>query len=243
MNYEFSYMNEITKIQEKAYETNKNLLHELAIKIADNMMNDHLIYVFGTGHSCLLGLELFSRAGGLANIVPMADPDTLTVHGSRRSGALEQINGLADIIFDQYNIKKGDMIIINSNSGRNPVPVQMALRAKKEGVYIVTFTSLEESKKVTSKDSSNKKLYEIADMVFDNCAPFNDSCVNVNNNLTGPTSSIITFFLMHSAITEAIEIMNEKGFKPYIFQSQNVDGGQEDTIRSYIKYHNRVKTL
>ena len=153
MNYEFSYMEKITKIQEKAYETNKESLHQLANMIADNMMNDHLIYVFGTGHSSLLGLELFSRAGGLANIVPMADPDTLTIYGSRRSGELEQINGLADIIYDQYDIKKGDMIIINSNSGRNPVPVQMALRAKKEGLYIVVFTSLEESKKI--KDDKN----------------------------------------------------------------------------------------
>ena len=243
MNYEFSYMEKITKIQEKAYETNKESLHQLANMIAENMMNDHLIYVFGTGHSSLLGLELFSRAGGLANIVPMADPDTLTIYGSRRSGELEQINGLADIIYDQYDIKPGDMIVINSNSGRNPVPVQMALRAKKEGLYIVVFTSLEESKKATSKDASNKKLYEVADLVIDNCAPFNDTCVKIDNNLTGPTSSIITFFMMHSAVTEAIEIMNQKGFKPYIFQSQNIDGGKEDNIRSYMKYHNRVKTL
>ena len=243
MNYEFSYMNEISKLQEKVYETNKDNLHKLAQMIAENMMNDHLIYVFGTGHSSLLGLELFSRAGGLANIVPMADPDTLTVYGSRRSGSMEQISGLADVIYDQYDIHHGDMIIINSNSGRNPVPVQMALRAKKDGLFVVAITSLNESKNVKSKDASGKRLFEVADMVIDNCAPFNDTCVKVNDNLTGPTSSVLTFFMIHSAATEAIEIMNKKGFKPYIFQSQNIDGGAEENIRSYMKYYTRVKTL
>lgn len=243
MNYEFSYMNEISKLQEKVYETNKDNLHKLAQMIAENMMNDHLIYVFGTGHSSLLGLELFSRAGGLANIVPMADPDTLTVYGSRRSGSMEQISGLADVIYDQYDIHPGDMIIINSNSGRNPVPVQMALRAKKDGLFVVAITSLNESKNVKSKDASGKRLFEVADMVIDNCAPFNDTCVKVNDNLTGPTSSVLTFFMIHSAASEAIEIMNEKGFKPYIFQSQNIDGGAEENIRSYMKYYTRVKTL
>ena len=243
MQYEFSYMEEISKLEEKVYEINKDKLHELADKIADNMMNDHLIYIFGTGHSSLLGLELFSRAGGIANIVPMADPDTLTLFGARRSGALEQISGLADVIYDNYSINKGDMIIINSNSGRNPVPVQMALRAKKEGVYVVAITSLSESEKATSRDASGKKLYELADMVIDNCSPFNDTCVEIDNYLAGPTSSLLTFFMMHSAIVEAIEIMIKKDYKPYIFMSQNIDGGKEENIRSYLKYCNKVKTL
>lgn len=243
MEYEFSYMKQMNKLQEKVHETNKDKLHQLADMVADNMMNDYLIYVFGTGHSSLLGLELFSRAGGLGNIVPMADPDTLTLFGARRSGAVEQLDGLADVIYDNYNIVQGDMIIINSNSGRNPVPVQMALRAKKEGVYVVAITSLNESKNTGSKDASGKKLYEVADMVLDNCTPFNDTCVKVDNHLTGPTSSLLTFFMMHSVMCEAIEIMLKKDYQPYIFTSQNIDGSKQENIRTYLKYRNRIKIL
>lgn len=243
MKYEFEYMNQIADLQEKAYETNKENLHILANKIAENMMNDHIIYVFGTGHSAMLGMELFSRAGGLANIQAMLDPDTLTVYGSVRSGMVERLPGLADIIFSQYPITKGDMILINSNSGRNSLPVEMAQRCQKEGIYTVAFTSLDESTKTTSRANCGKKLYELSDLVIDNCAPFNDTCVSIDKYQTGPTSSVITFFLINAAISEAIKIMVDKGFKPYVFLSQNVDGSQEENYRSYLKYHDRIKNL
>jgi len=243
MTYEFDYMNQIQTIQEKAYQANKDKLHILAEKIAENMMSDHLIYVFGSGHSAMLGMELFSRAGGLANVQAMLDPDTLTAFGSLRSGFIERLPGMADIMFENYNIQKGDMMIINSNSGRNSLPVEMAARAKKEGLYTVAFTSLEESEKTTSRANCGKKVYELADLVIDNCAPHNDTCVHVGSFDTGPTSSIITIFLINAAISEAIKIMVDKGFKPYVFLSQNVDGSQEENMRSYLKYHERLKNL
>ena len=243
MEYDFDYMTQISALQEKAFEVNKDKLHFLAEKIAENMMSDHLIYAFGSGHSAMLGMELFSRAGGLANIQAMLDPDTLTVFGSVRSGSVERLPGLADIIFDQYGVQKGDMMFINSNSGRNALPVEMALRCQKEGIFTVGFTSLEESQKVTSRANCGKKLYELCDLVIDNCSPFNDTCVQIDKYQTGPTSSVITFFLVHSAITEAIQIMVDKGFKPYVFLSQNVDGSQEENYRSFMKYHDRIKNL
>jgi uncharacterized phosphosugar-binding protein len=35
---------------------------------AQTLIDDRLVHTFGTGHSHMIGLELFVRAGGLANM-------------------------------------------------------------------------------------------------------------------------------------------------------------------------------
>ena len=94
----------------------------------------------------MIPIELFIRAGGLANVNAMLDPDTVTMSGAMRNSSIERLPGMADIVWDNYSIQSGDIILIVSNSGRNAVPIEMALRAKKEGITSIALTSLEQSK-------------------------------------------------------------------------------------------------
>jgi uncharacterized phosphosugar-binding protein len=239
MNTEFEYMNRITEILQQVYETNKDSIKMLAEKFAENIMADKLIHTFGTGHSHMLGIELFARAGGLGNVDAMLDPDTLTAFGAVRSSLLEKTNGLSDIIYDNYKIEKGDIMIITSNSGRNPMPIEMAMRCKKEGIYVVAITSLKQSSAMTSRHPSGKRLFELADCVLDNCTPSGDGCLNINGYVTGAVSSIASMFLVNTITSEALKIVTAKGFKPYVFQSQNVDGFDNDAI--YRHFEGRIK--
>jgi uncharacterized phosphosugar-binding protein len=239
MNTEFEYMNRITEILQQVYETNKDSIKMLAEKFAENIMADKLIHTFGTGHSHMLGIELFARAGGLGNVDAMLDPDTLTAFGAVRSSLLEKTNGLSDIIYDNYKIEKGDIMIITSNSGRNPMPIEMAMRCKKEGIYVVAITSLKQSSAMTSRHPSGKRLFELADCVLDNCTPSGDGCLNINGYVTGALSSIASMFLVNTITSEALKIVTAKGFKPYVFQSQNVDGFDNDAI--YRHFEGRIK--
>lgn len=239
MNTEFEYMNRITEILQQVYETNKDNIKMLAEKFAENIMADKLIHTFGTGHSHMLGIELFARAGGLGNVDAMLDPDTLTAFGAVRSSLLEKTNGLSDIIYDNYKIEKGDIMIITSNSGRNPMPIEMAMRCKKEGIYVVAITSLKQSSAMTSRHPSGKRLFELADCVLDNCTPSGDGCLNINGYVTGAVSSIASMFLVNTITSEALKIVTAKGFKPYVFQSQNVDGFDNDAI--YRHFEGRIK--
>ena len=241
MNTEFAYMNELTSILEEVYETNKGKIKELAEKFAENIMEDRIIHTFGTGHSHMIGIELFARAGGLGNVDAMLDPDVLTSNGAVRSGALEKLPGVSDIVYDNYTAKAGDIMIVISNSGRNSMPIEMAMRAKKEGLFVIAVTSLKQSEKMISRHPSGKKLYEVADVVLDNCAPGGDGCLNINGYITGAVSSIASMFILNTITSEAIKIVTDKGFKPYIFQSQNVDGFNNDAI--YEHYRGRVKHL
>ncbi|MBQ1826566.1 MAG: SIS domain-containing protein, partial [Erysipelotrichaceae bacterium] len=86
----------------------------LAEIFAEKIENDKIIHTFGTGHSHMLGIELFARAGGLGNVDAMLDPDTLTAFGAQRSGAMEKTSGVSDVIYDSYNIQPGDIMLITS---------------------------------------------------------------------------------------------------------------------------------
>ncbi|MBE6108232.1 MAG: SIS domain-containing protein [Erysipelotrichaceae bacterium] len=237
--YEFEYVNNLTKLMETAFEANKETIRELARKFADNIKDDKLIHTFGTGHSHMIGIELFGRAGGLGNVNALLDPDTLTSNGAQRSSALEKLPGLADIIYDSYKIEKGDIMIVISNSGRNAAPIEMAMRCQKEGVFCIAVTNLAQSQATTSRHPSGKKLYECADCILDTCVPTGDALLNIDGVKTGPGSSIISMFLLNTVVSEALRICAEEGIKAPVFQSQNVDGFDNDAI--YKKYDGRVK--
>ncbi len=237
--YDFEYMTKMVDVLQKINDTQKDKIKLLSEKFAENMMNDHIIHMFGTGHSHMMGIELFARAGGLGNVDAMLDPDAITECGAIRSSKIERLPGLADIIYENYNITKGDIVVITSNSGRNSVPVEMALRCQKEGIYTVAVTCLQQSMATTSRHPSGKKLYECADCVIDNCVPSGDALMDIGGIKTGAGTSIASMFILDTAVTEAIKICMAKGFRPYVFQSQNVDGYNNDAI--YARYVGRIK--
>ena len=57
--YNFEYMNKVEELLHKVDDANKEKIQELAVKFADNIKNNHIIHVFGTGHSHMIGIELF----------------------------------------------------------------------------------------------------------------------------------------------------------------------------------------
>lgn len=241
MTYEFEYMNHVQALFQKIHDSEKETIKQLAAKFAENIKNNRIIHTFGTGHSHMIGIELFARAGGLANVNAILDPDVLTAHGARRSGELEKLVGLADIIYDQYHIQADDIMIIISNSGRNAVPIEIAQRAKKEGVFTIALTNLAQSQKQTSRHPSGKKLYEIVDVVLDNGVPDGDSLMTVGTTLTGPGSTLASVFLLNTIVSEALKLLHAEGEELPVFQSQNVDGFNNDAL--YARYAGRIKSF
>ena len=132
-------------------------------------------------------------------------------------------------------------MFVISNSGRNAMPIEMAARCQKEGVYCVAVTNLAQSQATTSRHPSGKKLYEYADLVLDTCVPSGDALLNIDGIKTGAGSSIVSMFLLNTAVSEAMQICVNEGVRPYVFQSQNVDGFDNDAI--YKKYDGRVKSF
>ena len=238
----YIYSIEMIKQLEKIFEGQEEEMEKAISEVFRTIKEDRIIHTFGSGHSHMVGLELFIRAGGLGNVNAMLDQDVLTSNGALRSSKLEKLEGLADVIWEEYKIEKGDIIIIISNSGRNALPVEMALRAKKEGIKIIAITSLTQTKEFASRHSSGKKLFEIADIILDNKVISGDGIMKVGNDRIGAMSSINGMFIINTVVTEAMIRAEKAGIELPVYSSQNIDSF-ENNDKLYKKYMGRVKLI
>ncbi|MEY2950812.1 MAG: sugar isomerase domain-containing protein [Saprospiraceae bacterium] len=237
----FVYQEKALKHLNQVVRQSEAQIKKASLWIADTLEQDRLIHTFGTGHSNMIALELFVRAGGLANVNAMLDSLGMTAEGARRSADIERVEGLAQIIWNQHQIEKGDVMIIISNSGRNAIPIEMALIAKKANIPVLAITSMEQTQKYPSRHSSGLKLYEIADLVVDNGVPSGDGLMNIDGNLVGAISSLAGIFTVNLIATEGMKIAAERGIKLPVYYSQNIDGYSNESL--YQKYEGRIKHL
>jgi hypothetical protein len=57
------FMLEFAKILEKISETQTQNIHKAAAWIAEAIMDDHIVFMFGSGHSAIPTFEVFPRLG------------------------------------------------------------------------------------------------------------------------------------------------------------------------------------
>ncbi|HSH36496.1 SIS domain-containing protein [Schnuerera sp.] len=236
-----NYIDEVQKLISNIKESQKDNIKKAAEVFAETIKKDKIIHVFGTGHSHMIGIEMFVRAGGLANVEAMLDNTILTNFGAMKGGEIERLSGLAEVIWNDYEINEGDIMVIVSNSGRNAVPVEMAMLAKEKGIYVIALTSLNHSQSVESRHESGKRLFELADLVIDNCAPKGDGLLDFDGVQSGASSTIAGSLIVNSIVTETLSILAKEGQKLPVYVSQNVDGYNNDHI--YEKYKNRIKHI
>ena len=237
----YQYHSEVKKLIDKVVDKNQDILGEVIDLVSKTIIDDKIIHAFGTGHSHMIGLELFARAGGIANVNAMLDSTVMTSEGARRSAEIERISGFAKVIWDQHKIKKNDIFIVISNSGRNAMPIEMAELAKNNSNKVIAITSINQSSKYPARIKNQKKLYEIADYVIDNCVPSGDSIIPIGKDFSGAVSSILGCFIVNLMVTESLKIVHKAGKKLPLFYSQNIDGISNEELFS--KYERRVKHL
>jgi uncharacterized phosphosugar-binding protein len=237
----FDYHQASIALLQQIVDTNKNTLPKAIEWMAKTIIDDRIIHTFGTGHSHMVGLELFIRAGGLANVNAFLDSIVMTSEGARRSAEIERISGVSNVLWGQHRIEKEDLFIVISNSGRNAMPIEMTEKAKANGNKVIAITSVEQSKKYPVRIEGQKKLFEIADLVIDNCVPPGDGMLEIGGELTGAASSIAGCFIVNLIATEAMKGVTDQGVKLPVYHSQNIDGFDNEGL--YERYRGRIKHL
>jgi len=239
-----AYFDNLSALLTRTLETQQEAMETAARRIADALREGGMVYTFGTGHGHLLALEIFYRAGGMVRLCPILD-EKLMLHISAAGSTLEERNEeWVDKLLEKYPIKKGDVLIALSNSGRNAVPVLLADEARKRGAYVIALTSMQHTQAVTSRNRLNLRLFEAADLVLDNGGVLGDaSWQAADGAMVGPTSTAIGAAMLQSIVCGVKELSLEENFEADYFKSSNVDGGDEWNNQLIEKYKDQIPGL
>jgi uncharacterized phosphosugar-binding protein len=238
--------NYITILQDtiqKAWDEQKSIIDEAAEAVKTALTEKHSVFIFGCSHAGILAEEVFYRTGGLAVINPIFFPGfMLNTRPITMTSQLERLDGLGKILVKENRLKKGDVLIIHSVSGRNNVPVEMAEEAKALGVKTIAVTNIAYSSAVTSRHPSGKRLFEVCDIIIDNKGCVGDAAVTLEGlpEKIGPTSTACGAALINALVIETVGKMLEEGKIPPVFLSANLDGGDEHNKKIFEEYKDSI---
>jgi len=238
-----TYIQKVLETIESAWASQRDGLMRASGAIADTIARKDSVFVFGCSHAGILAEEVFYRTGGLAVMNPIFFSGVmLNTRPATMTSDLERLPGLGKIILENSGAKAGDTLIVQSNSGRNTVPVEMAIEAREKGIFVVGFTSLAHSRSVASRHPSGKRLFEVCDVVIDNCGVPGDAAIEIDGlpELMGPTSTAVGASLINAIVIEAVEALIARGVVPPVFMSANLDGGDEHNRRIFEEYKDNI---
>jgi uncharacterized phosphosugar-binding protein len=230
------YFDALDSLLARVREANRESMPAGASIIADSIAADGIVHAFGSGHSQLLAIELAGRAGGLAAIQVILDPG---------QGKAETLEGYASIVVKDYQLESRDCLIVISNSGRNPSPIEMAMIGRERGLKVIAVTAAEFSRSVSSRHSSGRRLLDLADVILDTCGAAGDAAVHIEGAPAeaGPTSTVIGAALLNAVMVEAIAELVRRGIEPPVLVSQNVDAYAEHNEALRRRYGARIRSV
>jgi len=227
----------------KAWDEQKETFQKAADLIRTALETKHSVFIFGCSHAGILAEEVFYRTGGLAVINPIFFPGfMLNTRPITMTSQLERVDGLGKILLKENRLKAGDVLILHSVSGRNNVPVEMALEAKTMGVSTIAITNLAYSGSVTSRHPSGKRLFEACDLVIDNKGCTGDAAITLEGlpEKIGPTSTTVGAALVNALVIETVGGMLADGVFPPVFMSANLDGGDAHNKKIFEEYKDNI---
>lgn len=222
------YFEAIQKLQAQVIESQRDLLRQVAEKMAATIEQHGRIFTFGTGHSFSLAVEGHHRAGGLAAVTPIVASAFMVHENATLATLLERTSGLAEPLLARYNPQPGDMLFVFSNSGVNAAPVEMALAGKARGLCVVGVCAMAYAR-VAPLSVAGKRLFEAADFTIDNGGLPGDSLVAVDGASwrVGPSSTVIGALIWNCLVTETVFRLPSRISALPVYISSNVPHAAE----------------
>ncbi len=175
--------------------------------------------------------ELIRRAGGLAAFsrlqFGLSIDNTVRTFGPVRWIRERSSYRYIQAIFESDQLRPGDVLFVGSVSGKSANVVELALQARAHGLKVIALTAMAYSPQLISTHPSGKRLFEAADLVLDNHAPFGDGMLTVEglDYPVIPASGIGAVTVLWGVVATIVEEMLEQGFKPSIYPSVNRPNG------------------
>jgi uncharacterized phosphosugar-binding protein len=230
------YWEHINDLYDKIKSTQRENIIKAGKLIADAVDQGACVHICDSGH--IIDSELTYRGGGL--ILYKKFKYNLSVENPvrkrDRSDLDTSMEGLAAYALKASGARPGDVMILGSVSGRTLSVVDLAYEAKKWGLKTIVITSMSYATSVDSPHSSGLKLYELGDVVLDNCAPAAEALMEVEGlePRICAASGLSAAFIMWSVTTVVVEELMKKGKVPGVLKSANYPGGN-DYNKTYVE--------
>jgi len=192
-----------------------------ATALAERVGAGGLLHVLGTGHSQLLALEGYYRAGGPAWVAPLVDLQLSPVQGVN-ARVFEGTVGIGRRLVAEIGAEHA--LLVASNSGRNAVPVEAAEAAAAAGLLTLAITSR----------STGNRLAAIVDHVLDTAVPPGDAAIEVGGKgvRMAPLSTIVGAVMLHALLAQTEAALGAA----HVLVSNNVPGGHERNAPLIARY-------
>lgn len=229
---------------ESVMESEGSKIETAASWMAASIANEGIVHLFGSGHSHMVAEEVFHRAGSLMPLNPMLDIN-LTFLGSVNATVLERTRGYGHVVLASHDIRPGEVVIVISNSGVNPVPIDVALEAREIGAQTIAITSDVHYRDAPSRHESGKRLAQTTDLVLDTHVPAGDALIEIPGSYarSGGVSSVIGISLINAIIVETAGRLQKMGIVPPIIPTMNLPGGDEAMEELVSRYAARLPLL
>ncbi|MFI1566336.1 SIS domain-containing protein [Streptomyces sp. NPDC020490] len=212
--------------------------------LADTVADGGRLFAFGAGHSSLAAQDVVYRAGGLALMNLLAVPGVVGVDvmPATLGSALERVDGLASAVLASSPIRSGDALVVVSLSGRNALPVEMAMSARAMGVKVIGVTSVAYASETRSRHASGGYLKDHCDIVLDSKIAVGDAELTLDTVPApfAPASTVVTAALLQAVMATTAAALADRGIEPPLLRSGNVDGGHEWNGRVMEEYGDRI---
>lgn len=226
------WLNNARDVMSRIEETQLDKIQEAAKVMADSIEAGRWVHTFGCGHATIPVEEMYPRIGGFVGFHPIVElPLTFFTRITGEMGVhqfvfLERVEGYGVEIMKGYNFDTRDTMWLFSHTGINNVNIDVALEAKKRGMKVIAYGSAAAAAGKTSRHSTGKTIFDIADIVVDSCAPIIDASVDLKNHQdkVGPVSTMAFVTCVWMTVTTVAEILADRGVKLFIHPSHNVPG-------------------
>lgn len=223
-------------------DANTAVLDAVVRKMSEVVRTDGLIYVAGTGHSLALVLESFYRAGGLACVCPIYHPALLPLEGGATSTLQERVVGFGRLLVERTTAGPSDMAFVFSNSGVNPVPVEIAEALNKRGTPVVGVVSRDHMGRAPARHP--RKLDQVADYLVDTLVPYGDAVHDAGGGATTmPLSSLAGVYVWNLLLARLAELAKAEARALPLWISANVEGGEARNRELLERYGTRISHL
>lgn len=247
------YFNLVIDRLKKVAESQAAAIEAAAEICATTIMNDKLVFTFGTGHGSFAAMEMFPRTGTVTGFRPIVESTMISFHrvlgdgGARQYRFVHSQEGYGEAILSSHHLDPGDAMLIFSHSGLNAVTLDIAVGAKNRGLKLIGVTSVPHSSSTPSRHSCGMRLYEIADVVINTGVPKGDAGIEIEGleYRVGATSTSIAIAIGQAINAAAADMMVRRGYKPFVMVSPNTtdkEDANRQNDRNYAELWRRLKS-